>query len=153
MSEHAGRCTGIVNRGVTAALCALTVVAGALAQPGVANATPLFNGTYTAVLKSPAAPDQVSLWNVSSSCLIQGCLAHVIADSLTGFEMMFTGSQWNRLAYPQLGMCQGTKVPARSASQTLVPRADGSLAGSVTSTVDCDGAPVNVSQALTLTPL
>jgi hypothetical protein len=153
VSEHEGRCTGILNRGVTAALCALTVAAGGWAQPGVANATPLFNGTYTAVLKSPAAPDQVSLWNVSSTCVIQACVAHVVADSLTGFDMMFTGSQWNRLAYPQLGMCKGAKVPARSASQTLVPRAEGSLAGSVTSSVDCDGAPVDVSQSLTLTPL
>jgi hypothetical protein len=153
MNQCEGRCTCIRNGATAAALGALAVAAGVLAPSASADTLPLFNGTYTAVQKSSAMPDQVSLWNVQAACGIQGCLAHVVADSLTGFDMMFTGTQWNRLAYPQTGTCNGANVPARSASEFLVPQPDGSLSGAVTSTVDCNGAAVDASQSLTLTPL
>ena len=153
MNQCQRRCTDIRTRATAAAFGTLAMAAGALAPSTSAETLPMFNGTYTAVQKSSAMPDQVSLWNVQSACGIQGCLAHVVADSLTGFDMMFTGTQWNRLAYPQTGTCNGANVPARTASEFLVPQADGSLSGATTSTVDCDGAAVDASQPLTLTPL
>ena len=124
-----------------------------LAFAGVANAATGFNGTYTAVQKTfmidpqtgaqVAQPDQVSTWIVFSACSLPGCTAHIVSNSVNALDMVFDGKQWNRLAIPpQTGNCGGATVPARGAVQVLRPRADGSLSGALTSTVDCGGAPV-----------
>ena len=144
----------------TAALLAVTV--SGIALPNVAHATPLFVGSYTAVEDSPSAarpetpgtqPDQSGIWNVQSSCLTLGCLAHVvISKSQTDFDMVFDGTKWDRLAVAQVGMCNGATVAARSAHEILLPQANGSLTGTITSTVDCNGTSVNLSQPLIVTP-
>jgi hypothetical protein len=141
----------IVTTGLASALCALGVVAGATSVAGVAAAVTPFNGTYTGVLKVAGQPDQVSLWNVMSTCQFQSCVAHVITRTV-GSDWLFDGTQWTRLAVPQTGICNGASVPAISAHQTLTPKGDGSFAGAVTSTVNCNGTTVDVTQALSLTP-
>ena len=102
----------------------------------------------------PAAqPNQNGIWIVQSSCLTLGCIAHVvISKALTDFDMMFDGTKWDRLAVPQIGTCDGATVPARTAHESLVPQANGSLTGALTSTVDCNGASVDQSQPLRVTP-
>ncbi len=141
----------------------LTFAARGIALPDIAHATPLFVGTYTAVQKSSsihdpteasgAGPDQNAIWVVRSSCALVGCLAHVvIGQALTDFDMIFDGTKWDRLALPPIGTCNGATVPARSAQEFLVPQANGSLTGATTSTVDCNGTSVDLSQPLNLTP-
>jgi hypothetical protein len=141
----------VIKRGAVTVLGALTVAAGGTALAGVAHGTTLFTGAYHAVVSSPGQPDRVSIWNVSSSCALISCVAHV-AQPAGGTDWLFDGNQWNRLAVPQLGDCNGVTVPARSARQTLVPQADGSLSGSMTSSVDCNGTTVDRSESLTVTP-
>jgi hypothetical protein len=88
-----------------------------------------------------------------SACSLPGCTAHIVSNSVNTLDMVFDGKQWNRQAIPPLtGNCGGATVPARDAVEVLQPRADGSLSGALTSTVDCGGAPVNLSQPITLTP-
>jgi hypothetical protein len=141
----------VLKKGAITVLGALTVAAGSTALAGVAHGTTLFTGAYHAVVSSPGQPDRVSIWNVSSSCAFLSCVAHV-AQSTAASDWLFDGNQWNRLAVPQFGDCNGVTVPARSARQTLVPQADGSLAGSLTSSVDCNGTTVEESESLTVTP-
>ncbi|HEY6573649.1 MAG TPA: hypothetical protein VI029_01685 [Mycobacterium sp.] len=155
---------GIVpSRGAAATLGALALAAGGMAFAGVANAAPPFIGTYTAVQKSfmidpqtgaqLAQPDQVSTWIATSYCSISGCTTHIVSNSLNALDMVFDGKQWNRLAMPpQTGNCGGATVPARGAVEVLLPQADGSLSGALTSTVDCGGRSVAVSQPITVTP-
>jgi hypothetical protein len=145
-------CGTVLKKGMTAMLCALTVAAGGTALAGVANGATLWVGDYNAVQKIAGQPDRVGIWNVTSTCGFMSCLARV-ANREGGFDWMFDGNQWNRLAVPRVADCNGATVPAISANETLVPRADGSLSGAVTSTVDCNGATVDLSQPLTLTPL
>jgi hypothetical protein len=145
-----------------AALLALGAIA--MTPPHVAQATPLFVGTYTAVQESSmpassptdtpvAQPNQNGIWIVQSSCLTLGCIAHVvISKALTDFDMMFDGTKWDRLAVPQIATCNGATVPALSAHESLVPQANGSLTGALTSTVDCNGASIDQSQPLRVTP-
>ncbi len=163
MTNRDGRLGIVLSRGAAATLGALALAAGGTAFAGVANASTGFNGTYTAVQKSVmidpetggqvAQPDQVSTWIVFSECSIPGCTAHIVSNSLNALDMVFDGKQWNRVAItPQTGNCGGATVPARGAVQVLQPRADGSLSGALTSTVDCGGAPVALSQPITVTP-
>jgi hypothetical protein len=144
-------CGIVLWKATTVVLCALIVAAGGTMVAGVARGATLFTGSYDAVLKVPGQPDQVSIWNASSYCALRGCVAHV-ASPADGSDWLFTETQWTRLAVPQIGTCNGVTVPARSASQILVPQADGSLSGAVSSTVDCNGATVDLSQPLILTP-
>lgn len=144
-------CGVVLKKAMMAVLCSLVVAAGATAHAGSARADAPFNGTYTAVQKVSGQPDRVSLWNVTSTCGFTSCVARVV-NGAGGFDWMFDGNQWNRLAVPRLAECNGVTVPARSAHETLVPRADGSLHGAVTSTVDCNGTTVDSSLPLVLTP-
>jgi hypothetical protein len=141
----------VVKRAVTVLVCALTVVTGGTATAGVAQAERLFNGTYTAVQKTPGQPDLVLLWNVMSACAIQSCIAHV-ADKFGGSNWIFDGARWSQLAVPPTSTCNGVAVPARNVHRTLTMRADGSLSGAVTSTVDCNGVTTDLTEPLTLTP-
>jgi len=161
MKMREDRCGIVPARAIAAVLGTVAIMAGGLALPAVAGAATPFTGSYTAVRQSSTvdphtgapnpAPDQVNTWIVSSSCALTACIAHV-ATAREGFDMLFDGQQWNRLAVPHTGTCNGATVPARSAAWYLVPQSDGSFSGAVTSTVDCNGAPVNLSQPLTLTP-
>jgi len=162
MTIREGRC-GIRLSTVAATVGTVALAAGGLV-PAAHAAPPLdFNGTYTAVQKSFMidpntgaqidAPNQVSTWIVSSACMLAGCVAHIVSNSLDALDMVFDGRQWNRVAIPpQTGNCGGATVPARAAVQFLVPRVDGSLSGAMNSIVDCGGAPVALSQPLTVTP-
>jgi hypothetical protein len=145
-------CGIVLKKGMTVVLCALTVAVGGTALAGVAQEATLWVGDYNAVQKISGQPDQVSIWKVTSTGAFLSCVAHV-ANKAGGSDWMFDGKQWNRLAVPQTGDCNGATVPARSARETLVPRADGSLSEGVASTVDCNGVTVDMSQPLTLTPL
>ena len=144
-------CSSILMKGVTTVVGALAVAAGGLSMAGIAHAVPPFNGTYTAVLKSPGQPDEVTLWNVTSNCGFAPCLAYIVSKA-HGTDWLFDGSQWKRVAVPLTGTCNGQQVPARSVSQTFVPRDDGTFHGVFASSVDCNGTTVNSSQTLTLTP-
>ncbi|BBZ29966.1 hypothetical protein MMAD_42610 [Mycolicibacterium madagascariense] len=142
---------------------AATVVATCAATPSWiagADATPLFDGSYTVTKKTaPTDPatgaglsDQPSTWIVSSSCAFLGCLADVVSDSLTSFTMLYQGTSWTRLATGDTGLCRGAAVPATSSAMRLVPQGGGSLTGVRTVTLRCGDASVDLSQALTLTP-
>lgn len=158
------RCRSIIVTKAKAAALALTVTASGIALPAVAQAAaPSFNGSYTVVQKSftidPSTgaridrPDQVSIWIAFSPCTITGCVAHVVSNSLHTFDMVFDGTQWNRVALPpRTGICNGAIVPARAAAEFLVPQSDGSLSGAVTSTVDCDGVLLDSSLPLIANP-
>jgi hypothetical protein len=163
MTNRDGRLGIVLSRGAAATLGVLALAAAGMAFAGGADAATGFNGTYTAVQKTvmidPESggqvpqPDQVSTWIVFSACSLPGCTAHIVSNSVNALDMVFDGKQWNRQAIPpQTGNCGGATVPARGAVQVLQPRADGSLSGALTSTVDCGGAPVNLSQPITVTP-
>lgn len=153
-----------VRLSTVAATTVGTVAVAAAGMAPAAHAAPFdFNGTYTAVQKSFTidpntgaqldAPPQVMTWIVFSACALPGCVAHIVSNSLDALDMVFDGRQWNRVAIPpQTGNCGGAPVPARAAVQFLLPRVDGSLSGALNSIVDCGGAPVALSQPLTVTP-
>lgn len=147
---------------VGVAALALPVLAGGLAPISAAQSGPPFVGTYSAVVKPytidprtgahVSQPDITSLWNVFSTCTLSGCTAKVASGSQLGFTMVFDGTQWGRVAVPATGICRGAPVPARFATVTLVPQADGSLSGTLVSNVDCDGVAMGLPLPLSLTP-
>ena len=154
-------CFGIVLGRVGVAALAVGVLAGGLAPASVAQQLPPLAGTYRAVVKPYTIdratgariyqPDFVNLWNVFSSCSLPGCTAHVMSGALLSFDMVSDGAKWDRIAVPATGPCRLGPIPARFAQVTLVPRSDGSLSGTLTSMVDCDGVPMGLPLPLELT--
>jgi hypothetical protein len=148
---------------VLSTVTALAVAVVSTAIPSTvagADAAPLFNGSYTVTQKAqtdPASgaglPDRTSTWIVSSACALLGCLAAVVSDSLTSFNLMFDGTKWTRLSTGDTGTCGGVTVPASAAALFVVPQGDGSFTGVRTVTVPCGGTSADLSQPLTVTPV